>query len=482
MGRITVAGLGPAGPGAMTAATMAAIAEAKTIRLRTSRHPAASVVDASSFDHVYETSETFAEVYETIVEELVRLANGHQDEAGALLYLVPGAPTVAESTVDMLVADPRVEVTIVAAMSFLDLAWARLGIDPVEHRVTLVDGHDYEAAVLGLSGTALVAQCSSNAVLSDIKLALDACPESAVILHHLGLEDEQIHTVDWADIDRTLTADHLTSLYIPQLGPTSVGALAKFEQLVHQLRAECPWDADQTHGSLSRFLVEETFEAVEAIDLVESDDGRDEASTIARYAHLRDELGDVLFQVFLHSAIAEEAAQFTLGDVARGVHDKLVGRHPHVFDPDNDQQLTWDELKALERTDAPGERSLDGIPPLPSLQHAAKITSTAAKAGFRWPGAEGAWSKVSEEIDELKAAETSAEVQHEFGDVLFALVALAPHLGVEADGALRAAITRFRSRFEYVERGARDDGLDLDALGTDELLRRWALAKLHTGH
>jgi len=229
-GHLTIAGLGPAGSDLMTEGTRSAIETTDVIRLRTSRHPAAESISAESYDHLYDTSQTFDEVYSGIVEALVVLANRSE----RVLYLVPGSPVVAEATVEKLMADGRVECEVLAAMSFLDLSWARLGIDPVNQQVQILDGHNFRADAhrssrrsggnrsIRLAGQPptsplLVAQCSSRDVLSNVKLGIHPSPATATLLHHLGLADEQIVEVPWADIDRTLEADHLTSLYIPSI-------------------------------------------------------------------------------------------------------------------------------------------------------------------------------------------------------------------------------------------------------------------------
>jgi len=467
-GRVTVVGLGPAGSDFITASTQAQIDSSNCIRLRTSRHPAAASVDAESYDHFYESLDTFDEVYGAIVDDLVRLAAD-----GDVTYVVPGSPTVAESTVDRLRHDARVSCVVLPALSFLDLAWSRLGIDPVGEEVHILDGHRFDAASAVGGGPFLVAQCSSRDVLSEVKLAIDEGPESAILLHHLGLDDERVETVAWSEIDRTLEADHLTSLYIPHFAAVPGSTMVAFDELVHRLRRECPWDRAQTHGTLRRFLVEEAYEVLEALDAVVA------SGTGAAFGSLRDELGDLLFQVVLHSVLAEEEGHFDLSDVAAGVTEKLTRRHPHVFEPGG-EHLSWEELKAAERSDDPSSTrslTLDSLPPLPSLVLAAKVASKVARAGFAWPGVDGAWEKFEEEVGELRAARTPGEVEHEFGDVLLTLVALARHLDVDPDTALRVAVTRFTRRFGHIEQSLIADGLVMSELELSELLVRWSVAK-----
>ena len=371
-GRIVVVGLGPAGPDLLTAGTLARLESIPARFLRTSRHPAATAMTGDpSFDRLYEALPTFEEVYAAIVEALVDAARSHP----TVLYAVPGSPVVAERTVELLVSDPRVEVEIEPALSFLDLAWVRLGLDPLAAGVRIVDGHRFAADVAGSAGPFLVAQCHSPDVLSDIKLAWDgsldgeAGPEVRV-LHHLGLADELVVTVPWHELDR-FAADHLTSIYIPALSSPFAVEMVRIEELMRTLRAGCPWDAQQTFASLAPYALEEAQELVEAIAALDADGGADvhvsPVAAVDPVAHLADELGDVLFQVLFHSCLAAEEGWFTLADVVRGLHAKLVRRHPHVFPRDDfdttqgdhavvtadDVVRNWERIKAAERA-APG--------------------------------------------------------------------------------------------------------------------------------
>lgn len=421
---VVVVGLGPAGPDLTTTGAVERLHSIEYRWLRTRRHPAAEpFAHWDSFDHVYEHEATFDDVYRTIIDELVDAAQRH----GQVAYAVPGSPHVLERTVALLVTDDRIETEIVPGMSFLDLSWARLGIDPVEAGVRLVDGHRFAVDAADATGPLLVAHCHAGHVLSDIKLAYDDDePESAVVLQRLGLPDEAVTEVSWADLDRAVTADHLTTVYIPEVTAPVAAELVRFDQLVHTLRQRCPWDREQTHASLTRYVVEEAYEVVDAIDGYDPETG-DGAE------HLEEELGDLLFQVVFHATIAAETGAFTLADVARGVHDKLERRHPHVFGPDVSANGTaadadaviagWEQAKRVEK----GRASvMDGIPPgLPALAYAHKVLSKADRIG----------------------AETPAPVvpDGDLGDVLLGLVAHARAGGIDAEAALRSAVSRLRS-------------------------------------
>ena len=227
-------------------------------------------------------------------------------------------------------------------------------------------------------------------MLSDIKLSVESAPDVPVtVLHHLGLADEAVWEVAWDELDRSFTPDHLTSLWIPHLAAPVGAELMRLDELVHILRQRCPWDRRQTHGSLARHLLEESYEVLEAIDAVASVDAASmdavdpapvypasvEAAVdagvaaevdaeVEAVAHLEEELGDLLFQVYFHATLAAEAGRFTLADVARGVHDKLVSRHPHVFgdataDTAEAVAADWEARKLVEK----GRSSVtEGIP------------------------------------------------------------------------------------------------------------------------
>jgi tetrapyrrole methylase family protein/MazG family protein len=472
MGRVTVVGLGPGGPELLTAETVASIDATPVRFLRTSRHPAAiAVPGAVSFDEIYDRADRFDEVYRAIVETLVEAAETH----GQVLYAVPGSPSVAERTVELLRDEPRVEVEILAALSCLELAWARLGVDPLGLGVRVIDGRRFGVEAAGQRGPLLVLQCDQPHVLSEIKLAVeDAANLTVTVMQRLGLPDERVFDVAWEDLDREVAPDHLTSLWIPVLEPPVAAELVRFAELVRTLRARCPWDREQTHQSLGRHLVEETYEVLEAIDGLNGDEG---------FAHLEEDLGDLLFQVYFHAALAAEEGQFTLADVARGIHDKLVTRHPHVFGDvvagTADEVITnWEQIKRDEK----GRASImDGIPgALPALLYAHKVQRKAASVGFDWDDVEGAYPKVLEELDEVRSAaraDSAEAVADEVGDLLFACVNVARHLEVDAEAALRAATAKFRARFQAVEALAGARGVDLAGADLATLDRLWEEVK-----
>ncbi len=256
----------------------------------------------------------------------------------------------------------------------------------------------------------------------------------------------------------------------------SAQAPATFEglvALVARLRAPdgCPWDRDQTHASLRRAFLEECFEALEALDAGDP-------------AALAEELGDVLVHAAFHCRIAAETGDFTARTVLQGAVDKLVRRHPHVF---ADAQVTsvqeveeqWEALKRAERS---GGSILEGAPrSMPALAYSQTISRRAARAGFEWPDMAGVLAKLREELDELQAAQTDAEREHELGDVLFSLANVARWLDIDAESALRSANQRFSRRFAHMEDASRTRNVPFETLSLDAKEALWQQAKADLG-
>jgi tetrapyrrole methylase family protein / MazG family protein len=464
--RIEVVGLGPAGPELMTVEARALIEGAPSVVLRTRRHPAARAFpEAPSFDRHYEAEATFEEVYRATVADLVAEAR----RTGAVVYAVPGSPLVAERTVVLLredasVTSGEVDLVVHPSLSFLDIAFARLGVDPVAAGVRIVDGESFAVDAAGERGPLLVAQCWSTAVLSEIKLSTEVPGDTPVtVLHHLGLPDQAVWDVGWDELDRSFEPDHLTSLWIPTLAAPVGSELLRLDELMHILRQRCPWDREQTHGSLARHLMEESYEVLEALDAVaavderqsQGADGADPEAEERAVADLEEELGDLLFQVYFHATLAAEAGRFTLADVARGVHDKLVGRHPHLFgdvDATTPDQVAsnWEALKKAEK-----QRTsiTEGIPAaLPALALAAKLQRKGLAVGLGLPGSreEAAFVAVAvATVVDSGGMEPGAEGQAEqIGALLFSLVNLARTLDVDPESALRVRAAAFRKSVE----------------------------------
>ncbi|MEL7312836.1 MAG: nucleoside triphosphate pyrophosphohydrolase [Pseudomonadota bacterium] len=239
--------------------------------------------------------------------------------------------------------------------------------------------------------------------------------------------------------------------------------IEKLLEIMARLRdpeSGCPWDIEQSFETIAPYTIEEAYEVADAVARGDLSD-------------LRDELGDLLLQVVFHARMAEEQSEFTFSDVVQSICEKMIRRHPHVFGDeqqrgDADLQLArWEDIKAAERATADKPQSaLAGVAnALPALQRAQKLGKRAARVGFDWPNIQGVLNKVTEELDELAAAQSDATRQEEFGDLLFSVAQAGRHLGIDAEEALRAANRKFMGRFEHMEQVHSDlNDLDLDAL------------------
>ena len=262
-----------------------------------------------------------------------------------------------------------------------------------------------------------------------------------------------------------------TCWFVPEFGEGT--SFESFAEIVAHLRAPngCPWDREQTHESLRKHLLEESYEAISAID---SGD----------FAHMREEFGDLLLQIVLHAQIANEEEQFNISQVIQGIHSKIVRRHPHVFgdlklDGVDDVLANWEKLKEKERGKRKEDKGiLDGVPvALPALTQAQEYQDRAARVGFDWNEIDGVLDKVKEEIEEIKHAETDFELASEIGDLFFVLVNFARWKNVDAESVLRGTNAKFKKRFAYVEQSAKTQGRNLSELSLEEMESLWQDAK-----
>ena len=278
-------------------------------------------------------------------------------------------------------------------------------------------------------------------------------------------KEERIELLDGEEFSKNIC------LYVPPLGEGT--SFESFAEIVAHLRAPngCPWDREQTHETLRKHLLEESYEAISAIDS-------------GSFTDMREEFGDLLLQVVLQSQIANEENQFNVNQVIQGIHSKIVRRHPHVFgdlklEDVNGVLANWEKLKEKERSDKKQEKGLlDGVPlALPALSQAQEYQDRAARVGFDWPEIEGVLDKVKEEIEEIKNAETDFELASEIGDLFFALVNVARWKHIDAESALRGTNMKFKKRFAHVEQGAKRQARNLSELSLEEMDVLWNEAK-----
>lgn len=479
MGKIIVVGLGPGAQEHISMETLAAMRNADKVILRTSVHPSAAAlsghgINYTSLDNCYDLHD-FNKVYQAIVETLLA-----ESEKQDIVYAVPGSPQVAEKTVVLLRQQAKnkgVQVKMLPALSFLDVFFSSLGVDPVDG-LTIVDA--LVPTQLSAAGDLplLITQVYDKHIASEVKLSLmEKYADETMIffLRNLGMKDEEIKEICLYELDRQENIDHLTSVYLPK--PCSAMNITPLVDTLAQLRAPggCPWDREQTAASLRQYLVEEVYEVIDAIDNENTKE-------------LCDELGDLLLQIVFHARIAEENGSFAMQDVVTNVVEKMYRRHPHVFGTiqvsDSAEVIkNWEEIKKTEYTER--KNILDGIPKgLPALAASYKLQGKAAKVGFDWPDAKGVWDKLAEEIAELKEAvahNDGQEIEHEFGDMLFAMANLGKHLGSQPEIALNKANGRFKKRFSYVEECVINSKKPWQDFSLAELDEFWSEAKTVVG-
>lgn len=468
---ITIIGLGPGTLDRVPKPMREILTDpARTVVARTMHHPAAADLadlrEVVFCDDLYENSDTFDDVYRAITERVTGLA-----ASGPVVYAVPGSPTVGEFAVAMI-RNSGLDVDVIPGESFVDAVLAEVGYDPLDRGLQILNGHELPDPLV-LDKPTIIGHLDAPSTLSDVLDAVSRVipEESAVtLLAGVGAPDQVVVTSPPLQIDPA-HAGFRTSLFVDSDPGGLIGAI----QVMRRLREECPWDREQTHQSLVKNLIEESYELIEAIEGLAVDDA--EPDWVA-YAAVEDELGDVFLQVLFHEAIARQVGAFDIDGAAEVLRQKLVRRHPHVFADTEvgsaeEVKRNWDRIKADERSDDAGS-ALDGIPTgLPALQRAAKTQNRAAKVGFDWEHAGQVLPKVDEEVTELGAAMAGeGDVEAELGDLLFSVVNLARHLGIDPELALSRATTRFGERFRRMESEGPLDGLDLDGLN-----ERWDRAK-----
>jgi tetrapyrrole methylase family protein/MazG family protein len=482
--KIILLGLGPGDSTLLTRHAWQVLESTPEIYLRTSQHPTVAGFPPSlqihSFDDLYNQLPSFDDVYAHIIEKVLELGRRPQ----GVVYAVPGHPFVAEATCPEIARRARLEglpVQIIEGLSFIEPTFTALGIDPLPH-LAIVDALELASAHVPPfppDSPALIAQIHSKTIANEVKLTLmESYPDEhpVKLVHAAGTPQVLVEQLPLHAIDQSQSIGLLTSLYLPPLEKGT--SFEAFQEIIAALRAPdgCPWDREQTHQTLRTNLLEETYEALAALD---ADDP----------AHMREEFGDLLLQITLHAQIANEYGEFNIAQVFKGIYDKIIRRHPHVFgdwkvDGVENVLQNWEKLKAAERSEIHRENGatekglLDGVElALPALSQAEEIQSRAARVGFDWPDTRGVVDKINEECHELLNAENLASRSDELGDLLFAVVNLARHYDIDAESALRETNTRFRKRFAHIEQSARLQGKTINDLSLDEMEGYWQEAK-----
>jgi len=450
---IRVVGLGPGDAELMTRRTYELVARAPVARLRTRVHPAAAAFpDVASYDDLYESAESFDALYQAIATDLIGLARNAP--GGEVLYVVPGSPMVAERSVELLIETNDVTTVLEPAVSVIDVACAALGRDPMASGLRVLDALANAEPFRG-PGPLLVLQTYSSEILASVADRLAPSTE-VTVLHHVGLADEVIVQLPAAALVSFGDVDHLTSLWIDGLR-TAGEAMDDLVSFMRRLRLECPWDQEQTHASLTRHLLEEAYETLDALEAFVHVEG-DDVDEVA--AHVEEELGDLLFQIVFHAELGDEEGLFNFATIADGVRDKLIGRHPHVFgdtqvSDSNEVAARWEILKRDEK----GRESVtDGIAwQLPALVLYTKLLRKASLADLRDDGetsrARALDAVRAASLDHASAndARSTSDVEATWGDAIVALVEMAQWAGVDLEGVLRARAFELRDAIRSVE-------------------------------
>lgn len=467
--RIHIAGLGPGSAAHVTSETRELLTAGHPVILRTRHHPVvsalAALAGATDCDDLYVRGTNFEAVYNAMARRVLDAAH-----VSPVVFAVPGHPLIAEESVVRLLALARAEgvpARVYPAVSYADVAAVALERDL--GTIQLCDALDLR---IDTWRPALISQVYDRDRVTSLKLRLlDIYPadHEVTVLSALGTPEETITAVQLNALDHRAYG-YLDSVFVPAIAPLDdVRRFDGLQHVIERLHAPdgCPWDREQTHVTLRPHLLEESYEALEAID-------RDDPDA------LTEELGDVLLQVLMHTAVAERLEEFSTGDVVEHIARKLIRRHPHVFGEGT--ASTADEVyqnwEALKKQEKPRQSILDGVPgTLPALAASQAIQGRARRVGFDWPDVDGPLEKLREEITEFAQAETAIDREDEFGDILFVAVNIADHLGIDAEQALRGANQKFRSRFGAVERMAEERGLDMKALDLAGLDALWDEAK-----
>jgi tetrapyrrole methylase family protein/MazG family protein len=511
---ITLIGLGAGDVDTLSRGAERALQEASALHaagrgalfVRTSRHPVVAALTEwglafEALDSLYETLPDFDAVYSAIADRVLGAA-GRDGGAFPVALAVPGHPLFGEEAVRRIRERAEalaIATSIVGSGSFVEAALTAAG-------ESLSEGFDVRDALTlqetdvvrndGLTGQGridssrplLLYQVFDAASASHAKLALmrdypDDWP--VTLIRHASVRgEESADSVPLFELDRQ-PVDHLTAVFVPPLPPERRRPMfGSLVGIMRRLRAPdgCPWDLEQTPQTLKPYLIEETYEVIEAID---ADDP----------ALLCEELGDALLQVVFHAQLASEEGVFTIDDVVGGIVEKLIRRHPHVFGDlavaDSDEVLrNWERIKRTENTekDASWRASvLDGVPKgLPALMKAAEISKKVVKVGFEWAELADVLTKLDEEVEELKAEVAKPPPDHEkiaaeIGDVLFTVVQVARWQKVDAEEALRTMLARFTRRFRYIEERAREQNRALPDMSLAEMDALWDEAKRQPG-
>ncbi|MEL7570834.1 MAG: nucleoside triphosphate pyrophosphohydrolase [Eubacteriaceae bacterium] len=481
MKKIIIGGMGTSSIEHITLKTYNAILNAEKIFIRTKVHESAEDIialrpDTQCFDEIYDKYDNFEEVYEKITDILIA-----QSYDADILYLVPGSPVFAEKTVELIVKKAEcenIEVQILPSVSFVDAIFSSMKADAA-HNIKILNALELKINQFDKNCVILICQVYDNFIASEIKLKLmEYYNENKIlyIIHAGGDENANIIKTELHELDRRMKFDHMTSVYVPCDMEMNIRDMHSLEEIMDKLRSEggCNWDRCQTHESLKRYIIEECYEVIDAI---EKNDGQ----------MLCEELGDVLLQVYFHASIAKEEELFDIRDVYEAICKKMINRHPHVFKAKNDfspdkVEKEWEAIKLKEKGYKKTSESLIQMPKqLPALMYASRVQDKVKKAGFDFENVEQIYDKLDEELHEfieaLKQKQIN-DIKEEMGDLLFSIVNISRFLKIDSEEALKNATYKFIDRFAIVEELALSDGSDIKNINYEKADKYWNLSKI----
>lgn len=447
---------------------------------RTMDHPVIAALQDEgicfhAFDEVYEQYDTFEQVYQQIVQTLIEKAK----QTTTLVYTVPGHPMLAEKTVQLLLESSEVEVVIAGGQSYLDSLFSALKIDPIDG-FQFLDATNFVRNQVDYRNHLIFCQVYDRFIASEVKLTLleDLKPEHPIkVVEAVGSQRERIQDIPLVELDQSVELSNLTSVYVAPSQPEMLNhQFFRLRETIATLRGPsgCPWDKKQTNVSLRKYLIEEAYELIDAINKED-----DEA--------IIEELGDVLLQVMLHSQIGEDLGFFTIDEVIKGITNKMIRRHPHVFADakiTDEQELNdrWQAIKAEEKATRHSVSAfLDRVPASASpLVKATELQKEAEKVGFTFATKEQAWKQLiaqlttyKESVDQL----AESDLEQQFGDILFAIVQVASYDKVNTSLGLEQANQTFIQRVLRVEKMLKAKGQSLHSSSSEVLNTLWKQTK-----
>ena len=477
MKQITVISLGPGDPKLLTLQTLDILRKSRHLILRTSRHRTANWlreegVIFTDFDALYDEYEDFDQLHAEMARLLCEEAAEH-----ALTFAVIDAQTDGAVRALRASCPEDARVTILPGITMADSCMALLP-ESFEQSgsVRVLPAMDAVQAAPDPATPQLITEIFDRVLASDLKLRLADLygDEAEVVLFPSSVKiNRKPLVIPLMELDRQRTYDHTVCLYIPamDLHHRERFCFDDLLQVMHTLRQQCPWDGEQTHESLRKYLIEEAYEAVGAIDEDDMD-------------HLADELGDVLLQIAFHADIAQEVGEFSISDVTTAIVRKMIYRHAHIFgnvhcDTAEEVTQSWEKLKKAEKGLTTQSSVLADVSQgLPALMRASKVQKKAAQVGFDWDDAIGALPKIHEEADEVLAElEAGRDPGEELGDLLFSCVNVARLAGLEPELLLKAATEKFIRRFTAMENLIISDEKSLEGLTLAEMDVYWNRVK-----